>query len=474
MQPINHPDSYNEFAEWSARFKTHHQGFFPFDLQRWWKECEKNHADVRNFLGGIRREAVYKLKSQQNAINKKEAQPIIDGLLKLCPNYLVDYGYTDDIFLIPYIQQGTHQAFKTGKHFKTYAEMRVSGDALKEIDNLLAKLGELWARARVSDTELEITLSTSPKSFMLMGHYGPDSDSCFRNGSDKTDDKFVVGQTKNTFTISISKARPGKKNINVARCFGFFNDNFTIANLCNYYNSPGFLEGDGLEVIRLLLQELWKDQVEFHEGKVNILYGKPYHRQLGIYHNPYGNWSFSKGKGSLIGTEQIVPNVHLIKTFICPHCENNQAGRVLQPGQGWSEVDDLYVCSRCVKSASVCEISGQKTLKPLVEVLNADNKMVMAHPKVAAEMKKCDQCKVPHQVSVEIDGKEICFECLEVSYTECEHCNEMVHDKELSHLGNLDTCKKCVALGAMPMDEEDLHEFLEILSLMYPKAEVGA
>ena len=467
MLPLKHPDSWTEFSEWIEKFKAHHGGFFPYDTERWWKECEESHKDLRGFLGGIRREAVYNLKSQQNAVSKKEAKPIIDNLLAFAPGYLQDYGFTDDVFLLPYIQQGTHQAFKTGKHFKTYAEMRTSNPAfLKEIDKLLASLGELWARARVSDTQLEITLSTSPKSFVLMGHYGPDSDSCFRNGSDKTADKFVVGQTENTFTISISKARPGKKNLNVARCFGFFDSEFKSASICNYYNSPGFLEGDGLEVIRLLLQELWQDDVSFHEDKVMILHGKPYHKDLGIYHNPYGNWAFSKGKNSSYPEQNLVPNTHLIKTFICPYCGINQVGRIMSPAAGWSQVDDLYVCKRCVGVSNVCEVSGRRTFQPLVEVLNADNDTAMAHPEVAAEMKKCELCKKPHTVSIDIEGKVICDECLECRYTECENCQELRPDSEMSNLGDLDVCKACVTTGALPFDSADIHEIMEILDLI--------
>jgi hypothetical protein len=253
-------DSFEDFEEWyTKKFIPRNGGYTPNHRSSWIKRIDTTHEKLRKFLGGFRFERKYELKSQQQTAKKSDVESIINSILKIVPDYLEYYTYTTDVFLLPTIPQGTHSAIRVGKHVKTHAEQRLRSDPeraekLKNLDKLISKLGEAWAKSRTNDIELEINLTTSPKAFTLLGHYGPDQDSCFRQGSDKTQHKYTLAQSRNTFVIVISKFDEKKGKIkNLARCYGFTNDAFTIFNCSNYYFAPGFQEGDCIEAIKKLL-----------------------------------------------------------------------------------------------------------------------------------------------------------------------------------------------------------------------------
>jgi hypothetical protein len=428
-------DTKPEFFDWFEKFIRRNKGHHPQNMTLWYDQVERGHRDLRKFIGGIRIDKEVCLKNQQGKATKAEVDPIIDEILKIVPGYLENYGYTRDIFLEPVIAHGTHNATKTSRHVRTYAEFIFKNSAAREnslklIDKLLSDLGTIWGRARTVEEKLEVTLSTSPKVFTLLGHLGPDEDSCFRQGSDKTLHKYCLGQTANTFVLVISKFVPEKQKVKqVARAFGFVDPTFSVFSFGNYYFKHGFTEGNAIAAIRAVLEDLWQEEANFYE---NISFLDDY-----VWHNPYARWSFAKKSLKTIDRQIMRSNPHLVMTFICPKCGNNGSKNGLE----WFEIDDIICCHRCSAVANECEVTHARTFKTLMPLLAKDGNPVFVHPDVANKHKRCNKCNVAHD-----SDKDICIECEEAYYSECNVCHKLVNDNDLEDFDHLDLtiCHRCI------------------------------
>lgn len=437
-----YPDTWQSFSEWIVGFRKKHEGYFPSNLEKWFNRVESSHNDLRKRIGGIRKQVFYKLSSAQNPISKKDAEPYVRDIMEIVPQYLNGYGFTEDVFLLPTIQQGTHSVFKTGKHIRTYAsshvrDQRVAGDSkpkLARLDKALSELGNLWAKARTSESELEATLSTSAKSFVLLGHYGPDSDSCFRNGSDKTNHKFVLGQTPNTFAFSISKRHPTKpKNINVFRAFGWIDNN--VVNFVNPYLLAGFAEGDAIETMRRVSSEILNEDVDVTEDA--CLIAGTGEANNGIYNNPYGRWSFTT-KGRKIGPQTLTPYRNFIQLFECDCCHQQMRREGdLRP------VDGLMACIYCVENAQECEITHELSLKPLVDLVAENGLTYAVHPQYAAKFQKC-ACGMHTQLLQKINNIDMCPECVESQTSPCSRCLVQIPNGDLNDIDDEVVCDRCI------------------------------
>lgn len=453
-QTTAHPDSYSDFEGWFVNtFIRRNEGWKPRNLKLWHSKVESSHQEIRGFLGGVRRERRYKLASQQGKLPIGMREYYTKEINAVVPNYFTNSGYTPEILDLPTMTIGTHRAVRVAKTIRGQAEQILAGygltdndyrTKLKQLDKILSDLGSEWARARTSETEIEVNFSTSPRAFSLLGHLGPDSDSCWRQTSDKTWQKYTLGQSKNTFVVIISKPDAKNKWKTVARCFGFAQKPFNIINLCNYYFAPGFAEGDGLAAIRMFIEDLWQDSCEFHEDKIAI-HGKP----LSVYQNPYGNWSFSKGKGSRIDDIQILrPDENNIRIFECPKC-----ARIYKTDEDWYEVDEQFVCVRCVNAASRCELTGRYTFKPLVEYNDREGNVLMIHPDEAAKKQTCCKCNNVFDAVEKVDDTNVCKSCLEIFYTECDGCGKMASDMDVNDDGDLCLCPECMEKGVSQLED---------------------
>ncbi len=441
-------DAKADFLEWVGKFKQKHEGYFPTKLDRWYDRVESNHHGIRKLLGGVRQQHFINLESNQNPITAEEAKPYIQEIKEILPNYLNGYGFSEDVFLRPTIPQGTHSSFKVGKHVRTYAEKNLRdavtyGDAksrLVKLDKTLSKLGELWAQARTSKVELEITLSTSARSFVLLGHYGPDVDSCFRNGSDKTNHKFVLGQTPDTFTLSIAKKHKEKdKFVNAARAFGWIPNGSNVINVCNFYLSPGFYEGDALEITKRVAEKILGTKAKHYEDILMIDgTGEP---QNGIYNNPYARWTFA-AETAKISTQILYPNRDLIQTFNCPACREKH-----KDDRSWDDVDDRYVCRYCVESSHMCEITAQRTFMDLITIYDENGHDRDVHPNYARKLMQCKGCGIPSLALIDMNSDNICPNCLEKDYDHCDSCGKLVASEVIDDFWNGTICQDCSSKG---------------------------
>jgi hypothetical protein len=430
-----YPDTYDEFVDWfHNNFLKRNGGFAPNNLRSWYDLVIKEHSSLTKMFGSFRFQREYTLKQHQNIVSLSEAKVTINRIKELFPQYLPHYGYTDEIFLQPIIQSSHHTVIKTGKHILSFARNFRSDygyDArFAELEKCVSQLGELWARYRTSDVKLEATISCSPKSFVLLGHYGPDHDSCFRQGSSSQRDKYSLAQSTNTFIVTISRKHKNKdKNINIGRFIGFYSAMDNTFNFINYYYSE-LKDGDAVEVLRLLSQELLKTEPKVLEDIIVI--------DRGVHFNRNGiNLSFSYS--SNIGPQVLRPNCHGISVFLCPRCHQK-----FDDDRRWTNVDNLFVCLECSYKAHICQISQIKTFQNLVEYHKNAN-ILMIHPDEAKKLQQCQNCEVYFDRLDDINNTKLCEACVQEKFIFCDTCNKPIEDNMIIDIGDMSICQSCMA-----------------------------
>lgn len=447
--------SFKEFYQWYNDFIDRVGGYKPPFLENWFDKVESCHNEIRSLIGGRLVQRFYVSKAAQAKITKEQAEPFIKEVLEIYPRFHSDSGHPEDIFLAPTMGVGSHNVVKTAKTVRQFVEGYLKDNYgragclpyMAKLDKTLSRLGEAWAKARTNDSELEVTLSTNPKGFALLGHYGADSDSCFRQGSDKTDHKYVVGQTRNSFVITIGKKDARQRYRNVARCFGFLSNDGNSLKLCNYYFKEGFDEGDGLFALKSISEEILKSKVDFKEGVVRIM-----DAGVSIFQNPYANWAFVK-EGYRVDSDYIKPDLENIRYIRCSNCSTtisiDKDGR---PVDTCNDIDGKLCCYDCSCDAHTCDISGKRTFLPLVKVMGPDGYMCEVHPEVAKTMHKCGRCDTLASNLTTINNEQVCSDCLE-DFTRCDACNDPLHMSESVEYAGLDICKKCYNAGIIPVPE---------------------
>lgn len=417
-----------------------HRGFVPPNVDLWFDKVEQNKVNIRKLISGHKLQKFYTIASSQSSLPPDQTLQLAKELEQYLPRYFQDYKYDHTIFNNPTIPNGSHNSIKVTKHIRTYAQQFLGKDHpyLKNVDLFLNKLGEAWAKVRSSDCKLEITISTWAKAFVLLGHYGPDEDSCWRQGSNHPHDKYIFGQAKDSFVITIAEFSDKKnKYINSGRCIGFLQDDNTIG-ISNYYFKKRFQEGNAIGAIRKLFEELWQDVSEFHEGGHVIMDGR--NDNWKFYHNAYGNWVLTKGKDSKLDKTVLLKlDPNFILYFMCEIC-----GRNKKSIDAWEKIDDKLCCSSCVFRAYICDISKKKTFEPLIEVIGADEELLSVHQEVAANYEVCKECQQKSINIISINDERMCKECFNLKFTHCDECGEPHLDEEIIFMEDGDFCKNCL------------------------------
>lgn len=447
--------SIQEYNQWlHAGFFQRNGGWYPHDIAEWFNKVQDSHRDICNFLNADIICRSYNLDSLQKPIdtNVEPAKSIIDRILYIAPTFCQDYKFTRSVFEYPVASIGNHDAVKVSKMLTRYAkDYGIATEYIKELDKLLSSLGEIWAKSRTNQSSLNVTLSTTPKAFTLLGHYGPDNNSCFRQGSTSPYDKFIFGQSKNTFVVTVSKFdEKKKKDKNVARAFGWFDNNsFYIR---NYYFVEGFQEGDFLAVCEKLFSELLKTPIQTYEGM--CAFTNASFNNWHFYQNNYGNWCFATKPTS----SSLVLNLDEILLFKCPRC-----GRHLKNKTYWHDIDGVHMCQSCAEDANYCEISGLFTFHPLVPLVNECGETIEVHESVSASYQKCSRCN-KHTMTIEnTEIGVVCKECFTNQFSYCDHGQHFALDEETTDVGEFVVCKQHLK-DFMNSDEyyTMIHEQMEI------------
>lgn len=300
-------DSYSEFDEWYNDFYALKRGFIPNDLRAWFERVEDTHRTLREIIGGIRVCSEYMLEAYQSV----PPQEIMDEIIRSLRIYLPDYFADERVSVADLSSPNLPSGMKTSKHIMQYATdfWGKTHVYLPEVNKIVSKLGEAWAKAKTTEATIYTVLSTAAKAFCLLGHYGPDNNSCFRQGTGNSVSKYNLGERNNSFVFLIRSSpirvfEPENSDTILARMWGFVNTKDNVVNFCNYYPKAGFVEGNAFEACRRQAAQilgLGLDEITCTKNIIRI--GEQYN----IYHNQRNhqpNWSFHSNLLP-IGTQEI-------------------------------------------------------------------------------------------------------------------------------------------------------------------------
>jgi len=446
------PDDYDFeiFKKWmDDSFLKRNGGYQPQNLKKWYDKVEENHKPLRALLKGKTKET-FEIPIKSTFINEKnpEIESIISNICSILPNIYVDNIQKEDMFYSPTISTSSHSVVKTTKFINNYAEnyfknQAYNSDKYPYADNkiklsaLLSSLGKAWSKLKTSDITFYATVSTTPFSFALMGHYGCEKDSCFRQGSNKTKHKYAIGQSRDTCVITIAVLDDKNNKLkNIARIIGYYGSITHSFHLLNLYFLDKYKEADIYESLKALYKILFDvDKVELSEGH-NFFSSKDIHK------NEYGNVSLYNPTIYKIKSDYII-NIDLEDIFYlsCQRCHRKEKEHRL------IEIDEVLVCQECYYSSKLCEISNIRTFKTLSRFKNnnqvMDNEYSYGLPslveKICLSCKDCNEMYYPN-------NKPVCEECYEVNYCECDVCGAETHEDNISTdviFG--DICISCVS-----------------------------
>jgi hypothetical protein len=238
---INKEDK-ETFLEWYEKLGGKSKLFIPKDLDGWFDAVEKSHKDIRELFGGVHKTATVEyIDDSMKIANYYTCAPYITVIIRLLPCYTSTYNlsYYDDLL---YCKLLAHKNISTAKHIMGYAErMKISDEAKKELEIALSNLGKIWHKPTNSKITATYTITTSPRAFAKIGHYGMDNSSCFTNGHMNNDKKFALAIVPNSFVLIQHKEKsdvdnPEDDNTNISsRLIGNATTGLKRINLSNAY-----------------------------------------------------------------------------------------------------------------------------------------------------------------------------------------------------------------------------------------------
>jgi hypothetical protein len=304
------------FADWYQKFSDKHKLHYgyaelvPKDYKAWYEQVEANHKKIRQELGGIRHNYRIDLVGGQSAPDQTKLNYIVFEILRYAPKFLEKTGTTLDIFTKGIMPNGQ----KIGRAISAYVREYWDGTLesynkqyievyVKTVQTLLAKLGDLLANSETKDETIVATVTTAPKAFILIGHYGPDEVSCFRHGGQNAHHKYNFGARPETFVVLIKTTNsrmPESEDSKTtrARMLGWYNPNDKIVNFCNFYTRDSFRQAQmeqaagiiASNILGVPADKLKKYNKQFSLNPINLS------DRLNVFQNSkedQPNWSFT-------------------------------------------------------------------------------------------------------------------------------------------------------------------------------------
>jgi hypothetical protein len=422
-----------EFSNWYDSFIKQYGVLPDFDVKTWHNNVENNHKEIRERLGGIQKVVKCELKQSEH--------PVVEDFL-IYPSYLLLYRIIPDFFeqekctlsrLCCPIDTLDHN-IKWGKQILRYAKkISLSEEKLKEIEVILAKLGEIWATTKIATTTLYLVLDTSAEAFCRLGYYEKDDGSCFANNGLNSIHKFMLGQTHNSFVGFVTNNGRYTDPDDVSgyclvRFWGFYDHKNDIWHTCNTYPKTPDKHGSILKCMERGFNSL----LDIEEVVVtpDIL------EVDGVYQNVNSSRSYSNK--NLPETTININTDQLENYRKCLNCHVWSKDR----GEIFQAVDNGHYCSACTARMRTCEFTKRKSVysryscwfgnkqihvsEParkkyfaLCEILNCRNhksqmiksdrggyisKKALADSDIAADYKFCSNCKL-------IGSENKCLKC---------------------------------------------------------------
>jgi hypothetical protein len=383
-------EDYKKFSEWNEQFINENGGFVA--TEDWFNKVQESHLNLRKEIGGVRCIKTYDLKAKDLSAGLKFCEHEIETIREAIPN-IDELCSGAENLLKPTITIGKRQ-IKTGKALSQWFEKSTnSGDLLlrSKLTKAISKLGDKWI---TSDESLTVMLTTTAKSFALLGHLGPDSESCFAQTVSNEEHKYILGQTPNTFILLIKE--DGK---NIARFWGFTNDERTVYTIANFYIKGGVQRGRIFKAVELFFADLLNINLkELHcEEDIGFVSETKF-----LYFNN-ASWSYSASK---INKDQILEPVNkgILDEWLCTHCDEYES-----QGEGGT-VDDDAVCRYCFEDANYCEYSDRHTWSYTEHARWEDKSGFVSQDLIDDVFHYCNECGVLCHNNLLVN--KVCTKCI--------------------------------------------------------------
>jgi hypothetical protein len=347
-----------EFLKWYDDFIKQNPGFRAgID---WFNAIETSHADLRKKIGGVNLVKDMILKDVQNPIDFSLIDKPTERMLVIIPKYFHEYEVRRPDFCEPTLKRNPKFAgMKWSKHISTWMERDKVDDAIqKEVNDIISKLGEVWIKAKTKDVTAKVLLSTDPKAFNLVGYYGPDNVSCFRQNGGNHIHRYRLAQTPGSFILLVGEnedlIRPDPPGL-WGRFIGFASPDLNAFSLVNYYPKKGYPEGNILMAVDKFMGDLLgtenptkvDNQITLRDIFQNKIINRTYHAPGYKFAGHIVN-GVQKGLDNLTACNKCNA-VHIFANLI--------------------NVGDIYCCKECSDKTVLCGLTGKKSFGPLVEVM---------------------------------------------------------------------------------------------------------
>jgi transposase-like protein len=384
-----HQSNAEEFNTWYDSFIKQTGGLKvpPY----WFEQVEKQHVSLRDKLDGLRKS--FKVELDTTEAQCKFADIAKEGreIYTLIPNYFSHYGYSLAILQQATLTVGSEVGMKVSKHISTWMDRSsVDKDVKEQVCILISKLGNIWSKSRSKKDELYVTVSTTPKAFALIGHYGPDNGSCFRQCAQNQLHKYRLGAFLNSCVILVSR-QPIEEKIApptvITRFWAAANDKVNIISVCNAYISADYPSHGNIYIaVEKAISELCGAEIAKIPNAVSISGQATY---LNGGHFVLHDKSLkSVGRQDLaISTERLE---EVIKCPLCGITSIRDKSKI---------IDGNHACYECAAKAKYCEYSKQYTVKPMIPAIDEKgNKIEVCKTALDQKFFKCMMTKEYHHM----------------------------------------------------------------------------
>lgn len=365
----------NEFHSWLDTFVKEHGGFKP--PRQWFGEVNESKKKLRELLGGTKKLIPIELDNAFYPCDFDQIAPKIKLLKSYVPEYFTFYKLNDSDLCHPLIPSTKFAGMTWPKHMTFWINKnrsKVSSVGHLTVSKTLGDLGQIWAKLRTNKQIMHVVLSTEPKDFCKIGHYGPDSGSCFKQGSSNQMHKYWLGLHPNSFVLVVQKDdQEPSLSVNPAHCraWGVGNEDLTVFNIANFYAKSGVNPANLHISIEKYFAKLIGNgaKPKRFENLFNVT-GMYLNRGTGVV-----NWSLSNIRSGLKPQEfHIDKSGCLLSMVKCSICE----GWTAKP-QNIIGTNCIY-CESCYDKQPTCEYDSQKYYGSSVRVIGLKGVFININP----------------------------------------------------------------------------------------------
>jgi hypothetical protein len=288
------------FTSWYKQFVNFNGGFKLEDPAGFSRKVTNSKKQLRELLGGVRKIQKIELKERIIPLSESAARHYLDIIIRYLPTYLREYDLKRSDLLNPTLEK--FKGIKTTKHILTFARKFFNGTSHYHYDEVryaTEGLGGLYSTSKITAGTYWVNISTAPQAFALLGHYGPDTGSCFSQHGVNKSHKYSLAQSKNTFVIvisnkEISQENPQRKST-CARAWGFYNakDNtFNVSNVYPMQNSTLISFANTEECIKIAIENILGSPTK----KIDNIFAI---KDRLIYLNNFPLWTFYPDNSSI-------------------------------------------------------------------------------------------------------------------------------------------------------------------------------